>query len=223
MHLRINKKIIIYFFLFVIFGTLNNKNLTRIEYLKVEKINISGLDIDKKSDLIKDLNPFKFQNIFFLDETKIKKIIDSNPYVEKFSIFKRYPSEINININTTEFVAYIKKNDGLFFLGSNRKLIKSDDRIEDIPYIFGNFDDNEFFILKDIIENSNFNYSEIKNLYFFPSKRWDIETHSGILIKLPNKKLKESLELSLKILSDIDFKNIKTIDLRQSKQIIINE
>ena len=223
MHLRINKKIIIYFFLFVIFGTLNNKNLTRIEYLKVEKINISGLDIDKKSDLIKDLNPFKFQNIFFLNETKIKKIIDSNPYVEKFSIFKRYPSEINININTTEFVAYIKKNDGLFFLGSNRKLIKSDGRIEDIPYIFGNFDDKEFFILKDIIENSNFNYSEIKNLYFFPSKRWDIETHSGILIKLPNKKLKESLELSLKILSDIDFKNIKTIDLRQSKQIIINE
>ena len=223
MHLRINKKIIIYFFLFIFFGTLNNKNLTRIEYLKVEKINISGLDIDKKSDLIKDLNPFKFQNIFFLNETKIKKIIDSNPYVEKFSIFKKYPSEININIYTTEFVAYIKKNDGLFFLGSNRKLIKSDGRIEDIPYIFGNFDDNEFFILKDIIENSNFNYSEIKNLYFFPSKRWDIETHSGILIKLPNKKLKESLELSLKILSDIDFKNIKTIDLRQSKQIIINE
>ncbi len=223
MHLRINKKIIIYFFLFIFFGTLNNKNLTRIEYLKVEKINISGLDIDKKSDLIKDLNPFKFQNIFFLNETKIKKIIDSNPYVEKFSIFKKYPSEININIYTTEFVAYIKKNDGLFFLGSNRKLIKSDGRIEDIPYIFGNFDDKEFFILKDIIENSNFNYSEIKNLYFFPSKRWDIETHSGILIKLPNKKLKESLELSLKILSDIDFKNIKTIDLRQSKQIIINE
>jgi len=74
-----------------------------------------------------------------------------------------------------------------------------------------------------MIDNSNFDYDEIKNLYFFPSNRWDIETRSGVLIKLPNDKLNKSLELSLKILSDDSFNNVKLIDLRQNNQIIINE
>ena len=42
----------------------------------------------------------------------------------------------------------------------------------------------EFFKLKDIIDNSDFDYTQIKNLYFFPSKRWDIEMHSGLINKI---------------------------------------
>ena len=45
---------------------------------------------------------------------------------------------------------------------------------------------------------------------------------SGVLIKLP-KRLKESFDLSLEILNDKNFKNIKVIDVRQEKQIVINE
>ena len=39
--------------------------------------------------------------------------------------------------------------------------------------------------------NSKFELSEIKNLYFFKSGRWDIETNSGILIKLPKNNSKD--------------------------------
>ena len=46
---------------------------------------------------------------------------------------------------------------------------------------------------------------------------------SGILIKLPKKRLEESLNLSLEILDDKNFKNIKVIDVRQERQIVINE
>ena len=46
---------------------------------------------------------------------------------------------------------------------------------------------------------------------------------SGILIKLPKKKLKDSIELSLKILKENNFQNIKTLDLRQNNLIIVNE
>ena len=102
-------------------------------------------------------------------------------------------------------------------------MIKTNKEIKNIPYIFGNFDDTEFFKFKEIIDSSNFDYKEIKNLFFFPSKRWDIETHVGVLIKLPKNEIKNSLELALNILSDINFKNIKTIDLRQKNQVITNE
>ena len=223
MHQQTSKKILIYFFLFIIIGTLNNKNFTKIEFLKIDNIHIYGIDTENKLDLIKKLDFFKFQNIFFIDEIRIKEIINSNPFVERFSILKKYPSELEIKINKTKFLAYVQKKDGLFFLGSNQKLIFTNGEIDNIPYVFGNFNNEEFFALKDIIDNSDFDYTQIKNLYFFPSKRWDIEMHSGLIIRLPRNKLKESIELSLKIISDDSLRKIKMIDLRQKSQIIINE
>ena len=223
MHQQTSKKILIYFFLFIIIGTLNNKNFTKIEFLKIDNINIYGIDTENKSDLIKKLDFFKFQNIFFIDEIRIKEIINSNPFVERFSILKKYPSELEIKINKTKFLAYVQKKDGLFFLSSNQKLILTNGEIDDIPYVFGNFNNEEFFALKDIIDNSDLDYTQIKNLYFFPSKRWDIEMNSGLIIRLPRNKLKESIELSLKIISDDSLRKIKIIDLRQNSQIIINE
>ena len=137
MHQRISKKILVYLFLFTIFGTLNNKNLTKFEFLKIKKINISGIDVENRLDLIKKLNFFKFQNIFFLDEIRIREIINSNPFVERFSILKKYPSELEIKIYKTKFLAYIKKKDGLFFLGSNQKFIIANNEDEKIHFIFG--------------------------------------------------------------------------------------
>ena len=67
------------------------------------------------------------------------------------------------------------KTDNNYYLGSNGKFMKINDQINDIPTIFGNFDVSEFFLLKDIIEKSNFKFENIDKLYFLPSKRWDIE------------------------------------------------
>ena len=72
------------------------------------------------------------------------------------------------------------------------------------------------------IKKSNFELSEIKNLYFFKSARWDIETNNNMIIKLPKKNLENSLNLSLDLISSNKFKNIKILDLRQDKQVIIN-
>ena len=223
MRQQISKKIFIYLFLFIFFGTLNNKNIIELKFLEINEINVSGMDRDNNLRLIEKLDFFKFQNIFFLDDKKINKIINENPFVEKFSILKIYPSKLEIKIYMTEFLAYVKKKDELFFLGSNRKLILTNNEKKTIPYIFGKFEDNEFFKLKNVIDSSNFDYKKIKNLYFFPSRRWDIETRSGILIKLPRNNLKQSLELSLKILSDDNFNRVNMIDLRQNTQVIINE
>ncbi len=119
-------------------------------------------------------------------------------------------------------MAYVKKSNKLFLLGSNGRLIKTNNQIKDLPYIFGNFDIKEFFRFKEIIDNSDLDFKKIKNLYFFPSGRWDIETHFGITIKLPLKKIKESLDFSLKILEDKNFNDMKTIDLRQNNQVIVD-
>ena len=88
--------------------------------------------------------------------------------------------------------------------------------------IFGNFENKNFFELKKIIDDSTFDYNQIKNLFFFPSGRWDIETISGLLIKLPKNNIKLSLERSMKFLGSNHEKKINKIDLRQQNQIIID-
>ena len=215
-----SKKILIYFFLFLIIGTLNNKNLTNLNFPTLNNIIVSGLDEKDNLELINKLNFLKVDNLFFLNKSKINEIIDSNNFVEKFSIYKIYPSSIEIEIEKTRLLI---KTDNNYYLGSNGKFMKINDQINDIPTIFGNFDVSEFFLLKDIIEKSNFKFENIDKLYFLPSKRWDIETKNGILIKLPKDKLMESFQLLDAFFLKKKNKNFKSIDLRQNKQIIVNE
>jgi len=220
MHQSKSKKILIYFFLFLIIGTLNNKNLTNLNFPTLNNIIVSGLDEKDNLELINKLNFLKVDNLFFLNKSKINEIIDSNNFVEKFSIYKIYPSSIEIEIEKTRLLI---KTDNNYYLGSNGKFMKINDQINDIPTIIGNFDVSEFFLLKDIIEKSNFKFENIDKLYFLPSKRWDIETKNGILIKLPKDKLMESFQLLDAFFLKKKNKNFKSIDLRQNKQIIVNE
>ena len=50
MHQQISKKLLLYFFLLIIFGTINNKNLILFEFFKIKEINI--VDIDFKDKLV---------------------------------------------------------------------------------------------------------------------------------------------------------------------------
>ena len=117
---------------------------------------------------------------------------------------------------------YVINYDNIFYFGSNSKLIKAQNKNDKIPFIFGNFEAQNFLDLKKIIEESKFNFREIKNFFFFPSGRIDIETNKGIFIKLPINEIRESLDLSFLMLQDPKFKKIKIIDLRQKNQVIIN-
>ena len=53
---QINKKILLYFFLFIILGTFNNKNLNKFEFPKINRINISGFETHNNNFLRKIRN-----------------------------------------------------------------------------------------------------------------------------------------------------------------------
>ena len=219
---QINKKILLYFFLFIILGTFNNKNLNKFEFPKINRINISGFETHNNNFLEK-LEILKLNNLFLLKKSQIEELFDTNNLIEEYKIFKKYPSSLEVEIIKTKFLALLNIDGKTFFVGSNGKLIETKDNLKDLPYIFGNLDMNNFLSLKRIIDNSTLEFKEIKNLYFFPSGRWDVELSSGILIKLPNEKLKESLDLSLNLLNNEKFVNVKLIDVRQKNQVIVNE
>ena len=221
-HLQTNKKILVYIFLFILLGTFNNKNFSRSNVFEIKEIKVSGLDEKDNKRLLDKFQFLRMHNLIFLDKKIIEKIINSNNLIEKYFVFKKYPSLIDIKIKKTEFLAYIGRDGKYFFIGSNGKLINAIDKTNKIPFIFGNPNIKEFLKFKRIIDNSKFKYAQIKDIFFFPSKRWDIKTHSGILIKLSKDKLKESLDLSFNIISNSQFENLKKIDLRQNNQVIID-
>ena len=223
MQTQINKKIYIYILLFIFLGTFNNKDFKKITFPKITEINISGLSSENKFKLLENLDFLKLKNLLFLNDNEIKKKIETNKLVEKYFIFKKYPSSLEIRIIKTKILAKIKKNEKTLFLGSNGKLIENQNHIEKIPFIFGNFSNEEFFKFKSIIDKSNFDFKEIKNLFFFKSGRWDLETNTRILIKLLRDGVSESVDLFSQTLKDDQFKGTKLIDLRQNKQMIINE
>ncbi len=220
---QISKKIIIYLSFLLMLVTTNNINLSTLEFFRIVNLNIVGLQHEEKNEFKKNLNFLKNKNLIFLDKDEIFKKIYSNRIVEDLSIFKNYPSNLKIIIKKTNLLAVTKKENQNYYIGSNGKLILTRDLNNNLPFIFGDVDILNFLKLRELIINSEFNYDQVQNLYYFKSKRWDIETKNGLIIKLPIKDIEKSLQNLSKILISKKFENIKVIDLRQNSQIILND
>tara|TARA_B100000989_G_scaffold151776_1_gene113252 strand:- start:875 stop:1546 length:672 start_codon:yes stop_codon:yes gene_type:complete len=223
MHQQKGKIILIYFFIFLIVGSINNNSLNRIQLEKIKNIKISGLDEDENINLLEKISNLNLENIFLLNGNEISKIISSNSLVENYEMFKKYPHTLDIKIEKTNFLAKINSNGKIFLVGSNGKLsnIKFSDK--ELPFIFGKPEIDEIIKFTNIIDQSKFSLNEIKNLYFFPSKRWDVEFKNNIILKLSKNHVRLSLDQAFELLNDNNFRHIKIIDARIKNQIILND
>ena len=223
MHLLISKKIIIYLSLFCFLVSINNITLMNFNFPKIKKIEIIGLNFNERKKIENIINDANFENIFYLDKQYLQKKINSINIIEQFEIFKNYPSTLKIFIKETKILAQTKKNGSDYFIGSNGKLILNDYSVSNIPFVFGDLDINEFLNFKREIDQSNFNFEDITKLYYFKSKRWDIETYQGYLIRLSKDNVKNDLNLFIRLSDEDKFKDELIIDFRQKDQIILND
>ena len=223
MQIQISKKIILYLFILLFLATPNNKEFLKFNLNKEFSFEISSLSEFNDKKIIDELLNYKNQNLFLLNEKKIIEIINKYKIIEDYTIYKNYPSNLIVKFKKTQFLAKTQKEGSYYYIGSNGKLIRIENDTEDLPIIFGTVDTMEFLRLKNLIDNSIFDFSDIKNLYYFKSKRWDIETKDGFLLKLPKENLSKSFELFTDIIRNKNFQNSNIIDLRQSNQIILNE
>ena len=219
---QINKKIILYISLVIILGTFNNKNLKNFDLPKINMVNIEGIEFND-NEYLKIMNLIKLNNLLSIQKSQIKEILNSNNFIEEYEVFKKYPSSLEIKIEKTNFLASTNINGKNYLVGSNGKFINTKDYSQNLPFIFGNFETEKFLEFKNIILQTDFKYNNIKNFYYFPSGRWDIEMNSEVLIKLPITGIKDSLNLSIDLLDDIEFSNIKILDIRQKNQIVLND
>ena len=194
-----------------------------ISFPKINKIEISGLDLNEREKIENIIYDANFKNIFYVDKQYLEKKVYSINIIEQFEIFKNYPSTLKILVKKTKILAQIKRNDFDYLIGSNGKLIRNDYSVSDLPFVFGDLDLNEFLNLKNEIDKSNFDFKNITKLYYFKSKRWDIETSKGYLIKLSKDNVEEDLNLFIRLSNEEKFKNELVFDFRQKDQIILND
>ena len=116
MHIKKNKKILIYIFLFVVLGTLNNKNVYNIDFFEINNINVIGLSKKENRKLEQNLEILKSYNLYFLDDFLIRDLLNSNNLIEQYFIKKKYPSTLEVKINQTDLLAYIIKDNNVSFL-----------------------------------------------------------------------------------------------------------
>ena len=223
MHQQKGKKILIYLFLFLIVGSINNTVLTNIRFDTIKSIQISGLNQNQNTNLLESIKELNLKNIFFLNGNEISKIISSNNLVENYEIFKKYPYALDIKIEKTDFLAKINNNGKIFLIGTNGKLSDLKFSDKELPFIFGKPRIDEFIKFTNIIDQSKLSFNQVKNLYFFPSKRWDLELKNNVILKLSKDHTKLSLDQAFEILNDNNFNDIKVVDARIKNQIVLND
>jgi len=229
MHQQEGKKNRIFFFIFLLifFSSINNKLFLekKRSIIKINEINISGLNDEENIKLTKEFKAIFFENIFLISQKNFTNILNKNNLIQSFSVKKKYPNSILINIKKANFLAITNINNKKYLVGSNGKLIDYDsinNHEKKLPFIFGKVDYSDFIYFKKIVDKSEFNYENITSLYRFPNNRWDIKTKNDILIKLPEKNFFKALNFANKIIYNNKFNSNKVIDLRISNHMIIS-
>ena len=222
MQQRKSKKVVVYIFLLILFGSINNINLNESKFKEIQKINIIGLNQEENKILLNEMENLNLENIFLIDAKKIENIFNTNSLIQNYKIFKNYPSTLNIDIKKTEFLARINRDGKLYIIGSNGKFSKNNYSIQNLPFIFGNPEINEFLDLKNSIDKSKISYNQIKKLFFFQSNRWDLQLNNNIIIKLPKDNVIETINYAYDFLKSNTMIENKIIDVRVKNQIIVN-
>ena len=213
--------IILTFFFISSYNPRSSKNIF-INLFQIKKIEIKNNKILSKDDILNEIKPIFGKSLFLFNSDELFDLISRVDFVDSAEIKKIYPSTLKITIKEKNPVAILLIDKKKYLVSSSGEQINfiDNNKFNDLPVIFGT-DIKKFQILYKTLETINFSIDEINSFYFFKIGRWDIKLNSGVLIRLPQNKYRESLENFIKVNSEIK-NNYKIFDYRIENQLILN-
>ena len=218
----------IYFYIALLLILLSIHNLNSINFLnnffKIKKIHlITDIEKNLSEEIVASLNNFYNFNIFSINSSEIHQILDDYNFIDEYKIRKEYPSVIKIELKQTKILAYFFENSEKILIGENKKKIRNNEiDLDNLPFIVGKVNINEFFVLKKKLIENGFELNDFNTFYFFKSKRWDLSYKDKIIVKLPINDIDFSLTLFRGMLENSSIQGVKVIDLRIKNSIIIS-
>ena len=218
-------KIYLYLVLLLILFSIHNVNSTNSinNFFKIKKIILkSSIEENINQEISASLDQFYNFNIFSINPIEIKTILDNFNIISEYKIKKEYPSVIKIELKETNILAYYFYDNQKTYLGENGKAIKNKQFVkDDLPLIVGQVDIEKFLDLKKKLINNGFKFTDFAKFYFFKSNRWNLLFKNKIIVKLPIDNLDISLSLLKNIIENSNLNNVKIIDLRIKKRVIL--
>jgi len=219
-------KIYLYIFLLLILFSIHNVNSTNFieDFFKIKKIILkSSIEKNINQEISSSLDQFYNFNIFSINPIEIRATLDNFNIISEYKIKKEYPSIIKIELKETNILAYYFSDNQKTYLGENGKVIKNKEFFkDDLPLIVGQLDIQKFLDLKKKLINNGFKLNDFEKFYFFKSDRWDLLFKNKITVKLPIDNLDISLNLLKEIIENSNLNDVKTIDLRIKKRVILS-
>ena len=218
---KLDKKNYIFFLLiiFLILSSTHNSNFKYNNFFNVKKIEVVGLNKTNNTFLENEFTYLVGSNIFTLNK-KSFEIINSINQIKSYNVKKIYPNQVKVYLESAKAIGFVKNINELVFLGNNGKIIDPETLPKNVPEVTGTNDMKKIFQTIEIIEKSDFNTKKIKKIYFFPSKRIDIELENKKKIKFPINFTIDDLNFGFRVINDEKFNQVKTIDLRIPNKVI---
>ena len=219
-------KIYLYLVLLLILLSIHNVNSTNLitNFFKIKKIILkSSIEENINQEISASLDQFHNFNIFSIKPNEFKAILNNFNIISEYKIKKEYPSVIKIELKETNILAYYFYDNEKTYLGENGKAIKNIQFVkDDLPLIVGQVDIKKFLDLKKKLINNGFKLNDFSKFYFFKSNRWDLMLKNKIIVKLPIDNLEISLNLLKNIIENSNLNDVKIIDLRIKKRVILS-
>ena len=218
---KIDKKKYIFFYLitFLILSSIHNSNFKSNNFFSIKKIDVVGLNKSKNLLLENKLVDFIGYNIFTLEKESFK-FINSINFIKDYNIKKIYPNKLKVYLEPAKAISIVKHLDKLVILGNNGKIIDLDNIPINVPKVTGTSDIKKVFQTLKMIDKSNFNIENIKNIEFFQSERVDIELINKKKIRFPINYTVDNFNFALKLLDDDRYSKSKILDLRIPSRLI---
>ena len=212
---------ILFIFLTTYYADSSKKINTK--FFTVENIQIKGVIYTDFNKIKNNFDIFKGNNIIFINNEKIKRVISDFEFIKEIKLKKIYPNSIIINILEYEPLGILYKEETKFILTEKKILIKWRDleSLGDIPLVYGLNAENFFYDFYKNIKNIYPNMHEIKQLNYYKINRWDIILKNDKVIKLPSKNYEKSLQKFLQINEKEEFSKFKVFDFRVKDQLIL--
>ena len=221
---KLDKKNYIFFLLivFLILSSIHNSNFKYNNFFNVKKIEVVGLDKTDNAFLENEFTDLVGSNIFTLNK-KSFELINSVNRIKSYNVKKIYPNQVKVYLESAKAIGFVKNINELIILGNNGKIIEPETLPKNIPEVTGTNDMKKIFQTIEIIKKSDFDIRKIKKIYFFPSKRIDIEFENKKKIKFPINLKIDDLNFGFRVINDEKFNQVKIIDLRIPNKVITDD
>lgn len=240
-----NISYLILIFILIIIGIylyVQKKNILKIFNESVEsfsknfeyqflELEVSGLDRTEEKFIKKILTNYLSTSIFTLPLEKISSEIRENNWVKNVKIKTNYKNTVYVEILEYKPLGIYSFNNKYFYFDLRGEIIeeaKKDNIYKNNNYIIfeGKLSKLKAKSILNILESLDFNKKyALKKIKYIKERRWDLILSNNIKLKLSENSPKKSLRNFINIeknLSETEFNNIKSIDLRDINKTFIN-